>query len=661
LSTPLTPATLTGASLRPVLELSLLLPLDVPDLAARALASLQRQSLPRDRYEIIGVGAGDPVRGGDAAATRSGLDWDLRAGGVGTPGDAKAGASARARSLNRATRLASGRIVVVCDAAAEFPPGFAECLASSFGAEGTRARQPVVTYSGISAPGAAPCKQALALFRQDAQLVMSAGDPDMPLEDVAWLLVESGAQHLRLDAAAPSTPAQAIDWRDVPVFIVNRNRHQALEQLVSWLTEAGTRKVVILDNGSTYPPLLAYYGRLPTGVNVMRLEKNFGPYVLWEQGVHEVMEMPFILTDSDLVPASFCPADLVSRLLEVMRQYPDATKVGPALRIDNLPDGYTDADTVRKWESQFWEHPVAPGVFAAPLDTTFALYPPKAEFSLDDRALRLGYPYIVEHTPWYAVESDLSAEERYYREHTSKTFSNWSVRGKQSKTYMSDRVKAFERRAKVLNIDDSGEHIPGWINAVARRSMAPDRALPLDIVLEVDGTRPLRLPLPDGCLDGIRLNHALDRLGDLGALLADLRRACRDHAKTQVRIDSRTKPVTTRNWQEAPCLQRLLKALPDLPWDLHEVRLVTDKGQLAQRLHKGSSPGSVEPVRTVVLTLSARPLRSAGATPAPAVPQPVLISDDRLDPNFTAAGSGLPGQAAQSSEQTRRATAETAA
>jgi glycosyltransferase involved in cell wall biosynthesis len=602
-------------------ELSLLLLLDMPGRAARALASLARQSLPREHFEIIGVSAGATV----PSELRDALDWVVSA--------AKPGPGARARALNRAARLATGRIVALCDADAVFPPGFAGCLATSFGAEGSHARQPVVTLIAAGPDGAPPSKQALALYRQDAQLVMSAGAPDMPLEDVAWLLVESGAQHLRLDAAPEATGSLALDWRDIPVFIVNRNRHQALEQLVRWLTDAGTRKVVIFDNGSTYPPLLEYYSRLPEGVSVLRLEQNFGPYVLWEQGVHRVMDTPYILTDSDIVPADFCPADLIARLLQVMQQYPDATKVGPALRIDNLPDGYTDADTVRKWESQFWEHPVAPGVFAAPIDTTFALYPPRAEFSLDDRALRLGYPYISEHTPWYAQEATLSDEERYYRTHTSKTFSNWSVRGKQSKTCMSDRVKAFERRAKVLNIDDSGEYIPGWINA-GRGPRA------LDMALDLNHARDMHLPLADGTLDGIRLSHSLDGVDDMAALLRELRRVVRDGAKLQVRLVCAA-AVTTRNWQRSAGIAPLLEVATGHGWEVQDVRLVTDKASVAQRLTQATASNGGSRVQAVVLTSIA--LERADKIPSrqtQRLPEAVLVSDDRLPPHFVTVGRG---------------------
>jgi hypothetical protein len=585
----------------PDLDLTVLVELDAAGRCATALRSLAKQTLARERFEIVGVSPGPAEI---PTALRVQVDW-LLAESAGVAGVLHV-------AFNRATRLASGRIVVRCDATAEFPPGFLDCLVASFAETGSSARQPVVTLQGADAGNA---KLALAMYRQDVQLVLAAGRSDMPLEDAAWLLVESGAQHLRLDAAASSDAAPAMDWRDIPVFIVNRNRHAAMVQLIDWLRTGGTRKIVILDNASTYPPLLAYYDALPKGVNVLRLPQNHGPYVLWQQGVHEVLETPYVLTDSDVVPTDDCPADLVGRLYETMRKYPDASKVGPALRIDNLPDGYADADTVRKWESQFWEHPVAPGVFAAPIDTTFALYPAKAKFSIDDRALRLGRPYIVEHTPWYAQEHELSDEERYYRNHASKTFSNWSVRGKQSSTYLSERVQRYEQRARVLNIDAAGEVIPGWLNFGS------------EVQIDAQG----RLPLADGALDGIRLNDMLRGIADLAPLFAELRRIARQGARMQLRMQC----AAGSDWQRSDWARQLPTAAARNGWDLQEMRLVTDRDSVARRLQQQGSAGAGSPtVHAVVVTLVALPRGGSASAKAPV---PVLIGDDRLAPHFVPA------------------------
>jgi hypothetical protein len=413
------------------------------------------------------------------------------------------------------------------------------------------------------------------------------------------------------------------DWRDIPVFIVNRNRLQALQRLVAWLLHAGTRRIVILDNASNYPPLLQWYQALPAGVNALLLPDNLGPYVLWQQGVHRVLDTPFVLTDSDVVPASFCPADLIGALLQQLQRFPDAKKVGPALRIDNLPEHYAEVDVVRKWESQFWEHPVAPGVFAAPIDTTFALYPPRAEFSNEACNLRLGHPYIVEHTPWYVNEAALDDEERHYRAHTSVVHSNWSVPQKDSWVKKSPRVAAFDSRPAVLNVDGGREYIPGWINA----STAGQR----DLAFDAAAARTQRLPLPDASIDGVHLSHALEGVRDAQPLFDELWRVAKPNAKLFVRVGHAARPeacaqaTPQRAWTEGSFAHLAAPVAGHVgasDWQLDALQVIEDAHGVAHE---------------VVATLAAvKPARPRG-TVHPA-PQATVLrrADPRVDPAFRA-------------------------
>ena len=54
-----------------------------------------------------------------------------------------------------------------------------------------------------------------------------------------------------------------MDWRDIPVFIVNRNRHAAMVQLIDWL-RAGARALI----GEVFEPVTRRWrglGALPGG------------------------------------------------------------------------------------------------------------------------------------------------------------------------------------------------------------------------------------------------------------------------------------------------------------------------------------------------------------------------------------------------------------
>jgi len=443
-----------------------------------------------------------------------------------------------------------------------------------------------------------------------------------------------------------------MDWRDIPVFIVNRNRLDAMRALVDWLRAAGTRRIVIMDNRSDYPPLLKYYEALPEGVRVMLMDENHGPFVLWQQGVHKVLDTPYIVTDSDLVPADFCPDDLVPALLQTLQRFPDAGKVGPGLRIDNLPDAYREVDTVRKWESQFWEQPLGEGCYAAPIDTTFALYPPRAEFTRDARNVRLGYPYVLEHTPWYVDDAAMSDEETYYRANTSPVFSHWSVDRQDDRVAKSERVAAYEQRAKVLHLGGGHEHVYGWINADADGRL-------LDLRFDPARCTPGSLALPDDSLDGIYMEASFTWVDDPHALLDELYRVARPAARLVLRLPHAHADAAFENprarkayvetsfahFAQAPSPRHPSAARSD--WQVRSVELsVSDElAALPPEQAYAQARDGRNRVRSMLVTLEAvKPARAGGIGPV-IRPQVHMTSRTRLVPQFVAAQ--VPARATQ--------------
>src|SRR5271166_4067804 len=130
---------------------------------------------------------------------------------------------------------------------------------------------------------------------------------------------------------------------EIPVYLNNRDRLTTTRTTVDWLLSAGTRRIVILDNDSSYPPLLKYYKALPVGVSVEFLGANAGPWAFWDREMHLQQHTPYVVTDSDLVPAEECPKDLISKLQVLLSNRPESGKVGPGLKIDDVPqfDGLT--------------------------------------------------------------------------------------------------------------------------------------------------------------------------------------------------------------------------------------------------------------------------------------------------------------------------------
>jgi hypothetical protein len=213
-----------------------------------------------------------------------------------------------------------------------------------------------------------------------------------------------------------------------PVFILSRDRLGCLRRLVDLLRERWDISPIVIDNASTYPPLVDYLAS--ADVAHVRLPTNYGHRAIWDLGVLDAfgIDTPYVVTDPDVLPADDCPADLFEHLGELLAEYPNVAKVGLSLRIDDLPDHYPHKQTVIDWETPFWQNELRPGVFDAPVDTTFALYRPSAREYCLEPALRTDVPYVAHHLSWYLDEASMAADERYYRAHADTEVTNWVKR-----------------------------------------------------------------------------------------------------------------------------------------------------------------------------------------------------------------------------------------
>ncbi len=213
--------------------------------------------------------------------------------------------------------------------------------------------------------------------------------------------------------------------RQYPIFITCRDRLSCLLELLHWLERAGHTCIYLIDNESTYPPLLAFFDTTP--YPVIKLDSNLGGRAPWTSGVVDDIAAGnfYVVTDPDVVPVAECPLDAVAHFRALLDRYPNRIKAGFGLKIDDLPTYYRHAAEVRAWESRFWTNEVEPGVYAASIDTTFALYRPGVPFELDP-SLRTGAPYLARHMGWYVRSRRLGAEERYYQEHAASDTRMWS-------------------------------------------------------------------------------------------------------------------------------------------------------------------------------------------------------------------------------------------
>jgi len=316
-------------------------------------------------------------------------------------------------------------------------------------------------------------------------------------------------------------PPLMVPYRDVPVVVNSFNRHSSLRRLVTWLRRSGYRDLVVVDNASSFKPLLRYLLELERtpGVRVLRLDQNHGHTALWKADVLGELgiESEYVYSDPDIVPAPSCPPDVVKVLQELLLAEPVLFKAGLGLRLDDLPRLHRHRRAVLAWETKHWLRPAAPGLFVAPIDTTFALYRPGSERGVDELAVRTGPPYVAAHESWYSTGLLLAREDRNYARLAARN--GISTR---SRVHLPAWLRRWERALDsiyplVVLAEDPACRLPGYVH--------------LETLSKKDGT----LDLGDGSVDGFYAPHGTAHLHETGITMDELRRVAKADARLVLR------------------------------------------------------------------------------------------------------------------------------
>ena len=198
--------------------------------------------------------------------------------------------------------------------------------------------------------------------------------------------------------------------RTVPIVINSFNQPTYLLRMVARLVANEFRNLWIIDQASTTQEtqnalaLLESSGRC----QVFKLRENRGPHWFLGSELLDLAGSLFVYTDTDLDFPYPIPNDFLSRLVTLTDRY----KVGKAGCALDLSDAHLFVDrvsqiegrdyTIREWEERFWTRALEPEVYAAIVDTTFALYN-RGHFRKDEqlRAVRVAGAWTLKHLPWY--------------------------------------------------------------------------------------------------------------------------------------------------------------------------------------------------------------------------------------------------------------------
>jgi hypothetical protein len=225
------------------------------------------------------------------------------------------------------------------------------------------------------------------------------------------------------------------------VFVTNfNNLENGFRDMVAYFLRKGIVPTV-LDNQSSYPPLLKFYEEMKNEIDLVNVGYNGNTWVFWQAGFNteENCADHYITTDGDCPPDPDCPEDLLEKMIAVLDEVPTAVKVSPGIRIDNIPDCYSrKADAIGCQVGLTNElpgtHPdigdaahkeidvAGVKIYRSITDTTMtcwrAGYRGEGRLSTNDwqvEQYRMEAPYLVKHVPWYADSRVVSAEQRFYR------------------------------------------------------------------------------------------------------------------------------------------------------------------------------------------------------------------------------------------------------
>jgi len=227
-------------------------------------------------------------------------------------------------------------------------------------------------------------------------------------------------------------PSSTYKNSTIPIFIISYNQYTFVKSMVDQLSKYSSN-IYIIDNKSTYPPLVEYLKSIENTVKVLHMDQNYGHRVYMRDEIVKLGGDKYIITDPDLLLNPKLPQNFIDILSDLSDQHQKG-KVGFALDISNninLNINATDnKQTVIDWESQFWKNKVNHPkyeLYIADIDTTFVLINKKYYSPHSYSAIRVAGDFTCVHRPWViGYENDLlDGELKYYR--TNNISSTWAL------------------------------------------------------------------------------------------------------------------------------------------------------------------------------------------------------------------------------------------
>jgi hypothetical protein len=145
--------------------------------------------------------------------------------------------------------------------------------------------------------------------------------------------------------------------KNIPIVILNRDRLYPLIEQVEALHKRNYNNITIIDNQSTYPPLLDWYKKSGVDVFYNNITENschaFRDLVYSNHPkFKQIVSDWYVFNDSDIIPVNDVPEDFIEHLIGYAKKY-NKSKVGMSIKIDDIDLDYPLNKWVHEYESSY--------------------------------------------------------------------------------------------------------------------------------------------------------------------------------------------------------------------------------------------------------------------------------------------------------------------
>lgn len=214
----------------------------------------------------------------------------------------------------------------------------------------------------------------------------------------------------------------------IPVIIINRNLLTWPSKMVEDLkTFNDIGDIIIVDNQSTYEPLLEWYKTNPC--EVIHCSTNYGQSAPWNLNLPKGRGFGFYVASDPDMDLSETPKDCLSYLVDKMQKYPQYDRIGLGLSNYNVSEESPYHHWLKSWnERTTGPNTTTDGLLTQqPVDTTFCMYNVDRHFSGPSCSTQ--HPYSARHIPWDITKDEIynlkekNYEFYYYLKHATSSAS----------------------------------------------------------------------------------------------------------------------------------------------------------------------------------------------------------------------------------------------